>query len=272
MLNKVFAGFVVVFWATMMAALIRVEIYPKPTILDTCPTEQVLKKVFANPTPARLDVYRGQPIGEPIGHCRIEIRPKFNGGDVQPGQEPDAYEVTSDLKMRLPLWGVSFWFLKGVSTFNRQFDLEVFDVTVQTTRRGKNSFSIKGDDATKKVTVRFDLGDFQDQRTFDYGDIRGAGLASGLGIPGLPNLDLTVDNLAPRASNNGPRPHLTTTSYFDRLDIAGSRQRVYLIHSKFGDQYWTKIWVSEADGEVLKVSTSLGFEMVSELLKAGASQ
>ena len=156
--------------------------------------------------------------------------------DIQPGQEPDAYEVTSDLKMRLPLWGVAFWFLKGTSTFNRQFDLEVFDVTVQT-RRGGNSFNIKGDDATKKVTVKFDLGDFQDQRTFDYSEIQGAGLASGLGIPGLPNLDLSKDNLAPRASNNGLRIRdLVTTSYFDRLEIAGSRQRVYLIHSKFGDQ------------------------------------
>ena len=85
MLNKVFAGFVVVFWATMMAALVRVEIFPKPTLLDTCPTQQVLKKIFANPTPARLDVYRGKPVGEPIGHCRIEIHPKLNGGGYTAG-------------------------------------------------------------------------------------------------------------------------------------------------------------------------------------------
>jgi hypothetical protein len=173
--------------------------------------------------------------------------------------------------MRLPMWGVAFWFLKGTSTFNRQLDLEVFDVTMRT-RRGGDSFRIRGDDATKKVTVKFNFADFQDERTFDYGEIQGVGLAGGLGIPGLPNLDLSKDNTASRVSNSGAHPHLATTSYFDRLEIAGSWQRVYLIDSKFGDQYWTKIWVSETDGEVLKVSTSLGFEMVSELVKAGAIQ
>ena len=38
-----------------------------------------------------------------------------------------------------------------------------------------------------------------------------------------------------------------------------------------GDQIWTKIWVSENDGEVLKVSTSLGLEMVNDLIKVGTS-
>jgi hypothetical protein len=271
MLNRVFAGFVVVFWAAMMAALVRVEIFPKPTVLDTCPTEQVLRKIFANPTPARLNIYRGKPFGEPIGSCAIEIHPQLRGNDPPPGQEPDAYIVSSELKMRLPMWGVSFWILNGTSTFNRQLDLEDFDVTMQT-RHGGDRFHIVGNDATKKVTVSLDFGDFQDERTFDYNEIQGVGLANGLGIPGLPNLDLSKDNMASRVSNTGTHPHLVTTSYFDRLEIAGSWQRVYLIHSKFGDQYWTKIWVSETDGEVLKVSTSLGFEMVNELVKAGAIQ
>jgi hypothetical protein len=268
MLNRVFSGFVVVFWAAMMAALIRVEIFPKPTVLATCPTAQVLKKVFANPVPARLNIYQGKPMGEPMGYCRIDIHPKLNGDDSLPGQEPDAYEVTSDLKMRFPMLGVTFWVLQGKSTFNRQLELQVFDVSMQT-RRGADSFRITGNDATKKVTVSLDFGDVRQERTFDYNELQSAGLADGLGIPGLANLHLSRDNATPGSA--AAHPQLVTTAYYDRLEIAGSSQRVYLIHSKMGDQIWTKIWVSENDGEVLKVSTSLGLEMVNDLIKVGTS-
>ena len=271
MWNRVFVGFVVVFWAAMMAALVRVEIFPKPTVLDTCPADLVLKKIFANPTPARLKIYRGKAIGDPIGTFNVDIHPKLNGADLQPGQDPDTYEVSSDLKMRLPIWGVAFWFLTGKSTFNRQLNLEDFDVKMQT-KRGGDTFHIVGSDATKKVKVSLDFGDFHDDRTFDYSEIQSTGFANGLGIPGLPDLAFPKDEAELTRSGNGARPHLVTTAYFDRLEIAGSRQRVYLINSKMGDQIWTKIWVSESDGEVLKVSTSLGFEMVSELIKVGGSQ
>jgi hypothetical protein len=271
MLNRVFAGFVVVFWATMMAALVRVEIFPKPTVLDVCPTEQVLKKIFANPTPVRLNIYQGKPFNMPMGSCSVDIHPKLNGEDLPPGKEPDAYVVTSELNMRLPMWGVTFWLLNGTSTFNRQLSLEDFDVKLQTRHEG-DTFHIVGNDARKEVTVSLDFGDFHDQRTFDYSKMQGVDLASGLGIPGLPNLALSKDGRVPGLSGSGAHPQLVTTSYFDRLEIAGSRQRVYLIHSRIGDQIWTKIWVSEADGEILKVSTSLGFEMVSELVKVGENE
>ncbi|HUJ10626.1 MAG TPA: hypothetical protein VL171_11425 [Verrucomicrobiae bacterium] len=271
MWTRVFAGFVVAFWVAMMAALVRVEIFPKPTVLGRCPTEQVLRKILANPNPNRLKIYRGKPIGESIGTCTIAIHPKLRGMDLGPGQEPDSYEITSDLRMRLPLYGVVFWFLSGKSTFNRQLELETFDVTMQT-RRGGDSFRIVGDDAKKKVTVKLDLGDFTDERTFDYNEIQGLGLASGLGLPGLALGLSNGHREQPSTLQSGLRPTVVTCSYFDRLEIAGSPQRVYLIDSKIGDQFWLKLWVSEADGEVLKVSTSLGFEMVSELVKMGTSE
>ena len=272
MWNRVFAGFVVVFWTAMMAALVRVEIYPKPTLLDTCPTEQVVKKILSNPNPIRLKIYRGMSIRDHIGYCNIDIHPKLRGEDSQPGQTPDAYEVSTELRMKLPMWGIAFWFLRGTSTFNRHLDLETFDVSVQTAKGEGDVFHIKGDDATRKVTVKLDFGDFSDERTFDYSEIQGGGLASSLGIPGIPDLGLAKDDVSPRVAANVAHPQLVTTSYFDRLEIAGSWQRVYLIDSRIGDQFWTKIWVSEADGEVLKVSTSLGFAMVSELVKVGASE
>ncbi len=51
MLNKVLAGMIVAFWLAMMAALVRVEIFPKPTALETIPNERILKKIFANADP-----------------------------------------------------------------------------------------------------------------------------------------------------------------------------------------------------------------------------
>jgi hypothetical protein len=271
MWNRVFAGFTVVFWTAMMAALVRVEIFPKPTMLDTCPTEQVLRKIFTNPNPIRLKIYQGKPVGEQIGYCSIDVKPRLQGQEAQPGQEPDTYEVNADLRMRLPMWGVAFWFLSGTSTFDRHLNLETFDMAVRTKGEG-DIFHIVGDDATKKVTIKLDFGDFSDERTFDYSEIQGGELASSLGIPGMPGLGLSKDDVSVRSAGGGARPRLVTTSYFDTLEIAGSSQRVYLIDSKMGDQFWTRIWVSEADGEVLKVSTSFGFEMVSELIKVETSE
>ena len=273
MLNKVFAGFVVVFWAAMMAALVRVEIFPKPTILDTYPTERVLQKIFANPTPARLNIYRRAAYGEPIGFCRIEIRPKRTGEWVEelaPGQPPDAYEVTSDLNMRLSVFGMPSQIrVKGKSTFNQKLDLKDFDMTTRI-GGGLDRIRVTGDDATKTVTVVLDVGDVHDERTFDFDQVQDAGFASAFGLPGLANFNFASNGGSPSSSRSPPQP--VTTTHFDRLEIAGSPQRVYLITSKMNEQVWTKIWVSESDGEVLKVSTSLGLEMVSDVLKVGVDQ
>jgi hypothetical protein len=289
MLNKVFAGFVVIFWAAMMAALVREEIFPKPTVLDAYPTERVLQKIFANPTPARLSIYRKAVYTEPIGFCRIEIRPKRRGewaDNPLPGQPPDAYEVTSDLNMSLPVLGMpSRVRVKGTTTFNQHLDLKDFDITTTFSGRqrphgneegrdvdrttgmggGLGTIRVTGDDVTKKVTVLLDFGDVYDERTFDFNQIQGAGFASAFGLPGLPGFNFAGNGGSPSSARLQAQPVITT--HFDRLDIAGSRQRAYLISWKINDQMWTKIWVSETDGEVLKVSTSLGLEMLSDLIK-----
>ena len=278
MLNKVFAGFVVVFWAAMMAALLRVEIFPEPTIFDMYPTKRVLKKIFANPVPARLNIYRGAPKGEPIGFCRIEIHPKLNGEmteELSPAQQPDTYEVSSDLKMKLSLFGMtSFVRLRGKSIFNQKLQLKDFDMT---TRIGGSRVRVTGDDVTKKMKVLFDFGDIHDERTFDFNQIRGAGFANMFGMPGLANFSLPgnggLPNLFTVVSGSGASPpQPVTTAYFDLLPIAGGSMRVYVIDSKVDDHMWTKIWVSETDGEVLKVSTSFGLEMVSNWINVEASR
>jgi len=105
MLNRVLSGLVVAFWVAMMAALVRVEIFPKPTALEALPNERVLKKIFTNPNPARLNVYYHKV---DVGYCDINIQPQLNDRlveQLQPGQIPDSYEVYTDLKMNLFMFG-----------------------------------------------------------------------------------------------------------------------------------------------------------------------
>ena len=270
MLTKVFAGFVVAFWVVMMATLVRVEFFPQPLSLDRYPTQRVLKKIFANTEPARLKVYYR---GAPVGFCRIDIRPKLNGEPVEgslSGQQPDAYEVVSTLQMRLSVFGVpSRLSLRGQSTFTPQLDLASFHMT---TRINEGGITIAGDDVTKKVKVVLDLGDIHDEHVFDFSQIQRAGFASTFGLPGLANFSLpgdggTPSSVAAKSGSDESPSRPSTVTYFDRLEVAGSRLRVFLIYSRVNDQMWTKIWVSETDGEVLQVSTSLGLEMFSDVLR-----
>jgi hypothetical protein len=66
------------------------------------------------------------------------------------------------------------------------------------------------------------------------------------------------------SSDGGAHAQPTTTTSLDRLEIAGNLQRVYLVYSRIDDQMWTKIWVDES-GQVLKVVTSMGLEMRSDV-------
>jgi hypothetical protein len=272
MLNKVLAGIVVAFWVAMMAALVRMEIFPKPTVLETFPNDRILKKIFANPEPARLDVYY-QKSKISIGFCSISIQPRLNdrlAEQLQPGQEPDSYEVLTDLKMNLSVFGEpTRLYLSGKSEFNPKMELNEFDIL---TTVGDSRVNISGNDLTKKVKVVFNYDGIHDERSFDFDQVKGAGFANAFGVPGLGNLGFlgggmpvsrTVSSESGQAAT---RP--VTITYFDRLDIAGDSQRVYLIDSKIDDQMWTKIWVDDS-GQVLKVTTSLGLEMLSAGLTEG---
>ncbi len=270
MLNKVLAGLVVAFWVAMMAALVRVEIFPKPTILETLPNERVLKKIFANPDPVRLDVYYHKVA---VGFCAISIQPQVNdrtGEQLQPGQEPDGYEVTTDLKINLSMFGTQTrLYLSGKSEFNPKLELDGFDIV---TIAGDSRASITGNDITKKVKVIFSYDGMHDERTIDFDQIKSAGFASAFGMPGLGSLGFLgggmPGSLGVSSGSGQPATRPVTITYFDRLEIAGDSQRVYLIDSKIDDQMWTKMWVDDS-GQVLKVTTSLGLEMLSSGLADG---
>jgi hypothetical protein len=253
----------------MMAALVRVEIFPSPTVLETVPNERILKKIFANPDPARLDVYYHKLS---IGLCSIGIQPQVNGRPVeqlQPGQQADSYEVTTDLKMDLSTFATQTRFqLRGKSEFNPKLELDGFDIT---TTVGDSRVDITGNDLTKKVKVVFNYDGIHDERTFNFSEVKGAGFASAFGMPGLGNVGFLggMPGLSAASSGNGQagtRP-VTITS-FDRLEIAGDSQRVYLIDTKVDDQMWMKMWVDDS-GQVLKVTTSLGLEMLADGLTDG---
>ena len=270
MLNRVFAGFIVVFWVVMMATLVRVEFFPDPLPLDRYPTQRVLKKIFANPEPARLKVYYH---GTYVGFCRIEIHPKTNGGTAEAlaaDRPPEGYEVVSILQMTLSVFGMpSRLRLQSQSTFTPQLDLADFQMI---TKINGGRVSIAGDDTTKKVKVIVDLGDFHDERILEFSQIQRAGFTSAFGLPGLASFSLPADggssdSTLTKTGSSDLQPRTGTVTYFDRLEVAGSSLRVFLIYSKINDQMWTKIWVSETDGDVLKVSTSLGLEMFSDVLR-----
>lgn len=270
MLNKVLAGMIVAFWVAMMAALVRVEIFPEPTVLEKFPNDQVLKKIFANSNPVRLDVYYHKIS---VGFCDINIQPQLNDrpvGQLQPGQVPDNYEVTTDLKIIFStLGGQTRLHLAGRSEFNSKLELDGFDIG---TTVGDSRIDITGNDLTKKVKVIFNYDGIHDERTFDFDQIKGAGFASAFGMPGLGNVSFLgsgISGLPVTPSGSGQKAtQPVTITYFDTLQIAGDSERVYLIDSKVDDQMWTKMWVDDS-GQVLKVTTSFGLEMLSDGLADG---
>jgi len=268
MLNKVFAGLVIAFWAAMMTALLRVDVFPRPPALETVSSDRILKKVFANPHPVRLTVYYNN---NHIGFCQIDIE-RSSAGDLSSEQtsEPsvDSYVVNSKLSLWLSAFGMpSRLLLKGRSTFDKNRELKDFDfvTTIGGGRQGDGfpgdgQIDLIGDDRTKKVQVLFDFGDFHDKRSFDFDQIKGAGFANAFGLPGMASFGFLGGGRLPGSSEGEAGP--VTTTYIDRIEIAGNPQRVFLVHSKIDDQLWVKMWVDDS-GEVLQVATSLGLEMKS---------
>ena len=267
MLNKVFAGLVIAFWAAMMTALLRVEVFPKPSVDETISTQRVLKKLFSNPEPVNLHVYYKT---YRIGKCRINIQPQTEGKrgeDLPAGQGLGGYDVSSKLWVRLWVFGIpSKLSLEGTSAFSKKLELErfKFETTIGDGGDSDGHINIRGDDRTKKVQVECDFGDSSNRRSFDFDQIKGAGFASAFGLPGMANFSFLGGGGLPGSLAAEPRSRPVTTTYLDRLDIAGNSQAVYLMYSKIDDQMWTKMWVDDS-GQVLKVVTSLGLEMRSDL-------
>jgi hypothetical protein len=277
MLNKVFAGLVIAFWTAMMTALVRIEVFPEPPTVEVYPTERVLQRVLSNPEPVHLKVLFN---GAEIGACRVHITPPHFTNKPTEGTtartDADVYKVSSDLQLRLPTLGTSsrLW-LTGESWFTKKLELTYFEfwTTMGEGRLGGGHFSdghiyVTGDDRTQKVKVKFGFGDWSDVRTYSFDQIKGAGFANALGLPGMANFSFLGGSGLPgafaAATGGGAGSQPATTTYLDHLQIAGNSERAYLMYSKIDDQTWTKMWVDDS-GQVLQVITSLGLEMRTDV-------
>jgi hypothetical protein len=254
-----------------MTALLRLDVFPSPTTLETVSTERVLRKIFSNPEPVRLGVYYNN---SRIGVCRIDLQPVDVNDDrpeeMPPGTKADSYKVTSDLKVRLSTFGmpVRLW-LRGESSLNSKLELEHFEfkTSIGDGGAGDGHISVIGDDHAGKVQVVFDYAGMHDVRSYGFNQVAGAGFAGTFGLPGMASFGVLGGGLPGSAAGSptdGGRPPPVTTTYVDRLEVAGNSERVYLIYSKIDDQMWTKLWVDDS-GQILKLATSLGLEMRSDI-------
>jgi hypothetical protein len=260
MASKVLSGCIVVFWLVMMGALVRVELFPKQPKFDTVPMEHVLRKIFANPEPARLYIYHNKAR---IGFCGLYITPLASLGahPTDPiGPKPGAYRVQVSFTAMLP------WRLKliGEGWCDPQYEIQKFNVK---TSLGEIRLDVRGDNQTRKVDLVYDDGDTHQERQFGFNEVGGEGLASALGIPSPAHAALCSIAGLPTASGEPnsaarARSQLTTTVYYGYLPIGELAQRAYLIESKLNEGMWAKIWIDES-GQVLLVETSMGLTMRS---------
>ena len=72
MAGRIFSTSIVVFWVTMMTALVRTEFFPKPMPIDRVPLGQVLQKFLNAEDATGLNIYYQQQRA-PIGFCRIDV-------------------------------------------------------------------------------------------------------------------------------------------------------------------------------------------------------
>jgi hypothetical protein len=262
MASKVFAGFIVAFWLTMMVALVRFEFYPKAVPLGEVSTERLLQKIVASREPARMNVYYRNAV---IGLCAVDIVP-LASRDARPADAlegvPKAYLVHSELDMKLAFFGTpSHFHLDSYTRLTPRY--EIYDFNLRTSI-GESSVEVQGDDRSKKINVMVDAGETHDKHQFDFDALRGGGLGSLLGIPGLANLGFPGPAAFGTGGGNGfSRPNIRVTE--DRFSYAGISQRAYLVEIRSPDSMWAKIWVADS-GEMLRVDTSVGVTMVSDLI------
>jgi len=262
MASKVFAGFVVAFWLTMMVALVRFEFYPKAEPLGDVSTERLLRKVFATREPARMNVYYQK---EPIGACRVEILP-LASRDARPADTfngvPAAYLVQTDLDMKLAIFGTpSRFHLISYTRLTPRY--EVYDFKVGTWIGGSR-VEVHGDDQSKKINVTIDTGETQDTQQFDFDALRGSGLGGLLAIPGLAHLGFpgpAAFGATGAGTSAPPAIHVAE----DRFAYGDITQRAYLVDLRSADSMWAKIWIADS-GEILYVDTSMGVTMISDLI------
>lgn len=266
--KKIFTGFVIVFWAVMMTALVRVEFFPRESRLVPVSTAQIFDKVFKNRTTANLDIiYQNAKIGSVNN---LEFITLETGPETVPTQIT-GYEVHGDVWLNLVIFGApSRLRLRPIKLlFDPKFDLKEFHLR---TGFGESRADINGDNTTKQLTVTYDIGEGQQSRQVGYADLGNGSALTALGLPGLqsvPGLGALslLGGSSPAKTMQTLASRLQTRAYYDFITIGSSEQRAYLINVSMeqGLGIWGKAWIDE-QGNLLKVETSLGLSLLSSAI------
>jgi len=266
--KRIFTGFVVAFWAVMMTALVRVEFFPRESRLVPVSTTQIFDKVFKNRTVTHLDViYQNAKIGSVNN---LEFVPQTVATETGP-EKITGYDVSGDVWLNLVIFGApSRLRLRPIKLlFDTKYELKEFHLR---TGFGESHAEINGDNATKQLTVSYDLGEGRQSRQVGYADLGDGSALTALGLPGMQ----TVPGFGALSLLGGKSPgkamqqmvsRLQTRAYYDSLTIGGSEQRVFLINVQMdqGLGVWAKTWIDE-QGNILKVETSLGLSLLSSAI------
>ena len=261
MAGKAFTGLVVAFWLVMMAALVRVELFPSATQLTEVPLDRVLHKLCENNETQNLRVYYQ---GNEIGMSTIEITPLASPvakvGEPFSG-DPGGYQVKAGLGLDLNVFGTpSKFHLTTDSRFDTRFELKDYRVR---TMVGASQVEINGESETRTVTMTYDLGDGPRRRQMGYDQLTGPGALEALGLPGLTGLAGVAMPGATTGKPSDPASlHPAIRAYDDRLSIGGISQHVFLVEcrSESNPPYWVKIWLDD-QGTILIIDSSIGMKL-----------
>jgi hypothetical protein len=272
MASKAFTGLVIAFWLVMMAALVRVELFPSATNLTAVPINRALRKLCENNETQSLKVlYQGNE----IGLANVEIIPlassSAKAGEPYTG-EPGGYQVKAGLGLDLNVFGTPSKFtLNTDSRFDAQYELKDYRVR---TMVGASQVEIYGQNETRKVTMSYDIGEGPKRRQLDYDQLTGPGALEALGLPGLTGiagLALPVNAAGKMGDPAALQPVIR--AYEDHLTIGGINQHTYLIECRMeaNPAYWTKIWLDD-QGTILVIETSIGMMLRASAIDSVADK
>jgi hypothetical protein len=270
--NKIFTGFVVAFWAVMMTALVRVEFFPRESRLMPVSLTQIRDKVFKNRTPTHLDiVYQNAKIGS-VNNLEFTSLTASNSIIHETGTDKlAAYGVSGDVWVNLVIFGApSRLRLRPIKlVFDPKFELKEFHLE---TGIGESRAEINGDNATKQLTVSYDVGEGRQTKRVGYAELGDGSALSSLGLPGLQSLPGLgalgmMGGGSPVKAVQAMATRIKTQAYYDSISIGGNEQRAYLVTVQMdqGLGVSAKTWIDE-QGNILRVETSLGITLISSLI------
>jgi hypothetical protein len=233
MLYRVVVTFIWLFWAVMVALLIRSEYFPEHASLYRLPPEFVAHKIFRSDTGSDLTIYYKDVI---VGRARIEPAPLAQNvlkGSVQlnwPGLGKN-YQSES-----------YFTFI-----FNSKLEAQQFGVS---SRGEQTTVFVEGNRAQNKLTATIQIAGSAVEKRLKWSDLEEQKFdvltaeLQGAGTPGLP------PGLLAEA---GKEIHWYGASTSLRR---GERKiDAFMIASEGNRDYWVKLWLTPS-GEVLLVQTS----------------